>query len=137
MVEVVALIERLWSTLTGEESPAGAGGSTPIPEVVRDLRRLLGASLVLHITGVSAVKVVRSWADGVHVPAEPTVERLRLAHGLAALIADRGRMASTASWFQSCNAHLDGRSPAMVLREEPTATARTLLFDAVTTLANK
>lgn len=49
----------------------------PGPELVRDLRDLLGAKLMAYIGSVKETRAVRQWADGEGEPSGDIMTRLR------------------------------------------------------------
>ena len=90
----------------------------PVPQLVTELRDLLGAKLVAYLGGVRETRAVRQWADGDRGVQDRTDEqRLRLAHQVASLIAQKDTPAVVQAWFQGLNPQLDDRSPARLLRE--------------------
>ena len=89
-----------------------------LPEIVSDLRDILGAKLVAYIAGVSETRTIREWATAERKPAALAEQRLRLAHRITQLIANSEGKAIVPTWFQGMNPHLDDRSPARVLRED-------------------
>ena len=91
----------------------------PVPELVRDLRDILGAKLVAYLGSVKETRAVRQWGDGEREPAEDTMLRLRTAYHVAALLADRDSRAVVQAWFQGMNPQLDDIAPARLLREGP------------------
>ncbi len=89
----------------------------PVPQLVTELRDLLGAKLVAYLGGVLETRAVRQWADGERGVQDPVDEqRLRLAHQVAALIAQRDSPGVVQAWFQGLNPQLDDTSPARLLR---------------------
>lgn len=90
------------------------------PQLVEQLRTLLGAQLVAYLGGVKETRAVRQWAAGEREPSAAVVQRLRLAYQVAGLIAEsRNSPAILQAWFQGANPQLEDRSPARVLREHP------------------
>lgn len=90
------------------------------PQLVGQLRALLGAQLVAYLGGVRETRAVRQWAAGEREPSAAVVQRLRLAYQVAGLIAEsRNSPAILQAWFQGANPQLEDRSPARVLREYP------------------
>ena len=90
----------------------------PVPQLVTELRDLLGAKLVAYLGGVRETRAVRQWADGdLGVQDRADEQRLRLAHQVASLIAQKDTPAVVQAWFQGLNPQLDDRSPARLLRE--------------------
>lgn len=89
----------------------------PIDQVAAELRGLLGAKLVAYITGVSATRVVRGWAEGNRHPSPSAEVKLRHAFRIARMIERSEGEAIVATWFQGMNPHLGDRSPARMLHE--------------------
>jgi hypothetical protein len=87
------------------------------PEVVDELRALLGARLVAYLGAVGETRAVHQWAAGERRPGEAVQARLRLALQVALMIADADGAAIARSWLQGLNPQLDDRSPARMLRE--------------------
>ena len=106
-------------------SPARPGLDTfersvrlPVPQLVTELRDLLGAKLVAYLGGVRETRAVRQWADGERgVQDRADEQRLRLAHQVAALIVQKDSPGVVQAWFQGLNPQLDDRSPARLLRD--------------------
>lgn len=89
-----------------------------VPEIVDDLRGVLGAKLVAYIAGVSETRTVREWAEAARRPSPSAEERLRLAHRIVTLIGQSEGEAVVPTWFQGMNPQLGDRSPARMLRED-------------------
>ena len=87
------------------------------PEVVSDLREVLGARLVAYLGGVSETRAVRQWADGDREPVAGVKQRLRVALQVALVIAEADGPEIAQAWFQGVNPQLDDRSPARLLRD--------------------
>jgi len=100
----------------------------PFPEVVSELRKILGARLVAYIGGVKSTLSVSTWADGTGAPDEVDRERLRHAFHVAALLRERFDATTVQSWFKGMNPSLNGEAPALVLREgDPLKGARDVI----------
>ncbi|WP_113718958.1 hypothetical protein [Arthrobacter dokdonensis] len=89
----------------------------PGPELIRDLRDLLGAKLVAYLGSVKETRAVRQWADGEREPSGDVMTRLRTAYHVAALLAERDSRAVVQAWFQGMNPQLEDIPPARLLRE--------------------
>lgn len=90
------------------------------PQLVDQLRGLLGAQLVAYLGAVKETRAVRQWAAGEREPGVAVVQRLRLAYQVAGLIAEsKNSPAILQAWFQGANPQLEDWSPARVLRENP------------------
>ena len=90
----------------------------PVHQLVTELRDLLGAKLVAYLGGVRETRAVRQWADGERgVQDRVDEQRLRLAHQVASLIAQKDTPGVVQAWFQGLNPQLDDRSPARLLKD--------------------
>ena len=87
------------------------------PEVVREVRDILGARLCAYLGSVKETRAVHQWADGSRAPSAEVQRRLRVALQAAAPIAAADSAAVAQAWFQGMNPQLDDRSPARLLRE--------------------
>lgn len=88
------------------------------PELVTELRELLGAKLVAYLGNVQSTRVVREWADGTRsIANEGDIERFRIAYRAARLITARDEPQVAQTWFQGLNSILDDQPPARLLRE--------------------
>ena len=87
------------------------------PEIIRELRRLLGAKLCAYIGSVKETRAVNQWADGSREPSADVQRRLRIALQAATSIVTAESTAVAHAWFQGSNPQLDDRSPARLLRE--------------------
>lgn len=90
--------------------------SIPIEDVVGELVRLLGATTVAVIGGVSETRAVAQWMNG-RVPQRPNVLRFTLQ--IAWMILDSHNPEIARAWFHGSNPHLGDRIPVFVLRDEP------------------
>ena len=98
------------------------------PELVLQLRGILGVRLVAYIGGVKSARSVSSWADGTAAPGEIDQERLRHAFHAAALLRERYDAATVQSWFKGMNPALNDDAPASVLHEvDPLKGARDVI----------
>lgn len=97
----------------------------PIQQVVRELVRLLGATTVAAIGGVTETRAVAQWTKD-REPQRPHV--LRFALQLACMIdAATGDYHVVRAWFQGSNPLLGDAVPATLLRDEPLAEIQTKL----------
>jgi hypothetical protein len=87
------------------------------PELVTELRSVLGARLVAYLGSVKETRAVRQWADGEREPSEGVRNRLRVALQVALSLAEAESPEIAQAWFQGLNPQLDDRSPARMLRE--------------------
>ncbi len=90
-----------------------------VPELVAELRDLLGARLVAYLGSVRETRAVRQWADpdDPRTPSADVVERLRATYRIAALLREKLPAAVVQAWFQGMNPRLDDVAPARLLRE--------------------
>ena len=88
-----------------------------VPELVAQLRGLIGARLVAYVASVGDTRAVRQWADSEREPSDMTVRRLRLAFRVAATLAELDTPPVVQAWFQGANPHLGEVAPARLLRE--------------------
>ncbi|NGN83487.1 hypothetical protein G6N77_08450 [Arthrobacter silviterrae] len=101
------------------------------PELVSQLREILGVRLVAYIGGVKSARSVSSWAEGTGSPGEVDQERLRHAFHVAGLLREKYDAATVQSWFKGMNPALNDDAPAHVLREvDPMKGARDLIAAA-------
>ena len=101
-----------------------------VPGLVDELRRTLGAKLVAYIAGVTETRAVREWAEGTRKPSPSAVQTLRLAYRIVRLIEQSEGAGIVAPWFQGMNPQLGDRSPARVLRDDPTEQAHAAVLSA-------
>ena len=87
------------------------------PELVTELRALLGARLVAYLGSVRETRAVRQWADGEREPSDEVRNRLRVALQVALTLAAAESPDIAQAWFQGLNPQLEDRSPARLLRE--------------------
>lgn len=87
------------------------------PELVSELRSVLGARLVAYLGSVKETRAVRQWADGEREPSEEVRNRLRVALQVALALAEAESPEIAQAWFQGLNPQLDDRSPARMVRE--------------------
>ena len=87
------------------------------PEVVREVRDILGPKLCAYLGSVKETRAVQQWADGSRKPSADVQRRLRTALQAAAPIAAADSAAIAQAWFQGLNPQLDDRSPLRLLRE--------------------
>lgn len=87
------------------------------PEVVAELREVLGARLVAYLGSVRETRAVNQWADGSREPSADVQKRLRVALQIALTIAGSESPQIAQAWFQGLNPQLDDWSPARLLRE--------------------
>ena len=106
----------------------------PVPEIVDDLRKALGAKLVAYIAGVSETRTVREWAEATRRPTPAAEDRLRLTHRVVTLISQSEGEAIVPTWFQGMNPQLGDRSPARVLHEDRFGEAATRVLAAANAL---
>lgn len=89
------------------------------PELVANLREILGAKLVAYLGSVQETRAVRQWADSTdpRTPSNDVLNRLRMAYRIASLLRDKDSAGVVQAWFQGMNPRLDDVAPARLLRE--------------------
>jgi len=98
-----------------------------VPELVAELRNVLGAQLVAYIAGVKETRAVRQWAEGENRRPQPKQEqRLRLAYRVVQLLLEHDSARVVQSWFQGMNPQLDDVAPARFILETDGDDARVL-----------
>lgn len=90
--------------------------SLPINTVVTRLVKVLGATTVATIGGVTETRAVTQWTDG-RVPQRPNV--LRFALQIAMMIGGETEAEVVRAWFAGSNPHLDDQVPMLMLRDRP------------------
>ena len=100
---------------------------TGVPELVTDLRRILGAQLVAYIAGVKETRAVRQWAEGdSRQPQTRQEKRLRVAFRVATLLLENESARVVQAWFQGMNPQLDDIAPARFILETDGDDARVI-----------
>lgn len=89
----------------------------PLPQLVGELRSLLGARLVAYLGAVKSTRQVAEWVSGNVTPSAPVRDRLRAAYQIASTLSEREEPSVVQAWFQGMNPKLDDVSPARFLRE--------------------
>lgn len=87
------------------------------PELVSELRSVLGARLVAYLGSVKETRAVRQWAEGEREPSDEVRSRLRVALQVALPLGEAESPEIAQAWFQGLNPQLEDRSPARMLRE--------------------
>ena len=87
------------------------------PEVVQEVRDILGARICAYLGSVKETRAVHQWADGSRKPNAEIQRRLRVVLQAAAPIAAADSAAVAQAWFQGLNPQLGDRSPLRLLRE--------------------
>ena len=110
--------------MTGTSSPRPDYGAhvrafrSEFPDVVTELRQLLGAKLCAVLGSVQETRVVEQWAAGSRKPPATVERRLRVALQAAAPIAEAADSPAVAqAWFLGMNLLLDDRSPLLLLSD--------------------
>lgn len=88
----------------------------PFEQLLLELNRLLGGSLVAYLAGVRSTETVDEWTRGEMPPGEGIQRTLQLALRVARMIANADDQEIAQAWFQGLNPQLDGISPARLLR---------------------
>lgn len=89
------------------------------PELVHQLRELLGFQLVADIGSVKETRAVRQWADGERKPSTVTMGRLRSAYLITAVLHEHYPTPVVQAWFYGLNPELGDSTPAVLLRSGP------------------
>ena len=87
------------------------------PDVVTELRQLLGVRLCAVLGSVQETRVVEQWTKGPRKPPATVQRRLRVALQAAAPIAEVDSAAVAQAWLLGMNPLLDDRSPLLLLSE--------------------
>lgn len=87
------------------------------PDVVTELRQLLGTRICAVLGSVQDTRVVEEWAAGSRKPPATVERRLRVALQAAAPIAEADSPGVAQAWFQGMNPLLDDRSPLLLLSD--------------------
>jgi hypothetical protein len=87
------------------------------PQVVAQLRDLVGPRLVAYLGSARDTRVVHQWADGTREPARAMQQRLLLALQVAAMLSERESPKIAQAWMQGLNPQLDDTSPARLIRD--------------------
>jgi len=101
-----------------------------LPEVVDELRAILGPKLCAYLGSVKETRAVNEWAAGEREPSLDTQRRLRLALQVALPIAEADGPRVAQVWFQGLNPQLEDRSPARLLCEGDVDEAGPLVIGA-------
>lgn len=107
--------------------------SMSIAQVVQELERLLGATMVAVIGGVAETRAVSQWKSG-REPQRP--HPLRFALQVALMIATGVDQEVARAWFQGSNPDLDDATPLSLLRDRPLAEVQTSLLRAARSFAH-
>lgn len=89
------------------------------PELVYELREILGFQLVADIGPVRETRAVRQWVDGERKPSAATMARLRSAYLVAAILNQHRSSSVVQSFFSGLNPDLGDSTPAVLLRDGP------------------
>lgn len=107
-------------------------GSLDGPELVQDLRALLGARLVAYLAGASSTSTVTSYIDGAATIPDHARDRLQAGYTVAALQHQLGATTGLIqAWFQGRNPLLNDRAPARVIADDPSYDQHTMISAAV------
>jgi hypothetical protein len=109
---------------------------TDFPELVLQLREILGRKLVAYIAGVKDTRTIDGWIEGA-VPYGSAVEpKIRVAFRVAKTLASRDSVRVIQAWFIGLNPELDDRSPIRLLRDgDPEVEGREVIAAARSFLA--
>lgn len=89
------------------------------PELVYELRELLGVQLVADIGPVQETRAVRQWADGERKPSAAVMGRLRSAYLVATILHAHYPTNVIQAWFSGMNPELGDSMPTLLLRDGP------------------
>jgi hypothetical protein len=102
------------------------------PELVEELRILLGARLVAYLAGASSTSTVASYIDGEATLPDYARGRLKAAYTVAALQYQLGATPRLIqAWFQGRDPLLNDRAPARVIVDDPSWDRHTIVSAAV------
>lgn len=102
------------------------------PELVEELRALLGARLVAYLAGASSTSTVTSYIDDAATIPDHARERLQAAYTIAALQHQLGATPGLIqAWFQGRDPLLNDRAPARVIVDDPSYDRHTMISAAV------
>jgi len=90
--------------------------ASPFPKLVRELVRLIGKKLTAYIAGVSDVRALDRWIDGV-APYKNAEDRLRFAYRVVKTLEKHDHRAVVQAWLTGLNPELNDRVPIRLLRE--------------------
>jgi hypothetical protein len=94
--------------------------TTPLPEVTKQLIRLLGQTLTAFMVNVTAGRTVVRWADGENLPSKNSdvQEKLRTAFQVTELLTAAFASSDVAkAWLIGLNPRLDDMRPVEAIRE--------------------
>lgn len=103
----------------------------PLPELVEQLRDVLGVRLVAYLANVKNTRPVGDWAEGRRRPGADDEQRLRLAFQAALVLRDHYSATTVQSWMMGSNPALGDEAPARFIRTmHPIEAARELMAAA-------
>ncbi|MFY9825124.1 MAG: hypothetical protein WAM82_27345 [Thermoanaerobaculia bacterium] len=91
--------------------------TSDISQVAGYLQQHLGQKVTAYLSGISDSKLVGQWASGKVQPRPAPTFRLRTAYQAARYLVDAYDSETAQAWFFGTNSKLDGRAPALALRE--------------------
>jgi hypothetical protein len=105
----------------------------PLPEIVAELKDLIGLGLTAMAGGVNETRYVQSWIEGTP-PRRP--EALRAAWRAVSIIAAMDGPETAKAWMMGQNAAFDFRAPARVLRDHNDDESRSAVVRAAVQFAS-
>jgi len=88
----------------------------PLPELVKQLTKLIGRKLTAYAAGVKDTRAVDRWIEGTQ-PYGDAAQRLRLTFQVARTLADYDQPSTVQAWLMGVNPELGDRVPLTLLRE--------------------
>ena len=92
-----------------------------IADLVRSLRKDLGASLLAVMVDVPAARIVDEWARGKATPTPVQERRLRAGYEVVRTLRAWEAADTIRAWFVGMNPLLGDTSPALMLAKDPAA----------------
>jgi hypothetical protein len=93
--------------------------SADFSDMVSYLDEIMGPRLTAVIAGVDDPQVVTAWVMKQATASPEVRERIRNAVDTASILMRVESPEGVQSWFMGTNQYLDGRSPALLLAEDP------------------
>ena len=92
-----------------------------LPELIRSLRKDLGAALLAVIVDAPTARVVDDWARGKPAPEPQAEQRLRCTYEVVRTLRAWEASDTIRAWFVGMNPLLGDTSPALMLAKDPAA----------------
>lgn len=106
-------------------------GELPFPELVVQLRALVGVRLVAYVGNVTSTRSVSDWATGQSSPVADDEARLRLAYRVARLLSECADPVTIQSWLMGENPTLGDEAPARYIQTHDPVDAEREVMAAV------